>query len=337
MSYYLVSHIAPLRRGISAVLIAAALGSSVGRSETKGDLAQQIADVMSQSPSGRNGLRFVHAKGIVCDGTFTPSPQAKAISKAPHLNGGSVPVVVRLSEGAPDTAIPDSSPNAGPQGMAIRFLTGGGTDIVAMSHNGFVVATGEEFLALQQAVAATDPSRPHPWPVEEFLGSHPRALKFVKDNAAVPASFAAEPFFANNSFRFTNADGVTQTGRYQLLPQAETQFLAPEAAKERSGDFLREELKSRLSRGPVRFRLMVQLAKPSDQTSDSSLVWPEDRQKVELGVITIDKVVPDSTAAERKLAFDPAKLADGIDFSDDPIPALRSRVYAIAAAHRKRQ
>ena len=337
MIYSLITHSATLRRRIYTLLIAAACGSTVGRSEVKADLAQQIADVMSQSPSARAGLRFVHAKGLVCEGTFTPSRQARLISKAPHLQRERVPVVVRFSEGAPDTSIPDASPQAGPQGMAIRFLTGPGTDIVAMSHNGFVTATGEEFLALQQAVFATDPAQPHPWPVEQFLGSHPRALKFVQDNAAVPASFAAEPFFGNHAFRFTNADGVTQTGRYQLLPEGKTEFLSPAAAQGRSDDFLREELRSRLTRGPARFRLMLQLAKPGDQTSDPSLVWPEDRQKVELGVITIETVVPDSVVAEKKLAFDPVKLADGIDLSDDPIPALRSRVYAIAAAHRKRQ
>jgi len=51
----------------------------------------------------------------------------------------------------------------------------GKADIVAMSHNGFVVGTAEEFLALQKAVVATDPGKPHPWPIEEFLGTLPRA------------------------------------------------------------------------------------------------------------------------------------------------------------------
>lgn len=323
-------------RRFRTLVIAAVLGSSAGRSETKADLAQQIAEIMSQSPSAHAGLRFVHAKGLVCEGTFEPSRQACTISKAPHLRGGSVPVTVRFSEGAPDTAVPDSSPQAGPQGMAIRFMMGEGTDIVAMSHNGFVVATGEEFLALQKAVFTTDPSKPHPWPIEEFLSSHPLAQKFVRDNAAVPASFASEPFFGNHAFRFINAEGVARIGRYQILPEETTQFLSEEAAKAKGADFLREELRSRLNRGVVKFRLMLQIAEPRDRTDDPSLVWPQDRKKIELGVITIRTTVPDSTAAERKLAFDPAKLVEGIELSDDGMPALRSMVYAIAAAHRMR-
>ena len=82
--------------------------------------------------------------------------------------------------------------------MAIRFKLPNGdeTDIIALSVNGFVVSTGEEFLALQKAIVATDPTKPHPWPVEGFLGTHPSALKFVTGTKVVPASFATETFFA---------------------------------------------------------------------------------------------------------------------------------------------
>jgi catalase len=67
------------------------------------------------------------------------------------------------------------------------------------------------------------------------------------------------------------------------------------------------------------------------------VVWPDDRRKVELGVITITSIVPDSAAAERALAFDPTRLIDGIELSDDPLPMLRSRVYAYSVAGRRRK
>src|SRR5450755_2765535 len=72
------------------------------------DLVKQIADVMSQGPSGRAHQRFIHAKGIVCQGTFQASPDAAAISRAAHLRGGSVPITVRFSDGAPDITVPDN-------------------------------------------------------------------------------------------------------------------------------------------------------------------------------------------------------------------------------------
>ena len=54
-----------------------------------------------------------------------------------------------------------------------------------------------------------------------------------------------------------------------------------------------------------------------------------------MGEITIGSVVEDSAAAERALAFDPTNLTDGIELSDDPLPELRSSVYALSAKHRR--
>ena len=47
--------------------------------------------------------------------------------------------------------------------------------------------------------------------------------------------------------------------------------------------------------------------------------------------------IPDNAAAEKELAFDPTRLTDGIELSDDPLLILRSRVYAISAAPRRSQ
>jgi catalase len=305
-------------------------------SQTAPDLVREIADLMSQAPSGKAGQRFLHAKGVVCEGTFEASPEAKSISRAAHFQGGSVPLTVRLSDSAPDAAVADTSPDAVPHGMAIRFMTGRGTDIVANSHNGFLVGTGEDFLAFLKARAATDPSKPHPWPIEQFVGSHPAALKFVQDlQQGFPASFATESFFGNNTFQFVNSDGKIQPGRYQIVPVSGPQYLDDAAWKAKSSDYLRQDLTARLAKGPVKFRLLLQLPAAGDQLNDASVVWPDDRKKIELGVITITSVVADSVAAEKALAFDPTRLTDGIQLSDDPLLALRSRIYAISAAPRR--
>jgi catalase len=63
--------------------------------------------------------RAVHAKGIVLEGKFTPSPEAAALSKAPHLQGTAVPVTVRFSDFAGVPAIPDSETHP----IAKTFLT----------------------------------------------------------------------------------------------------------------------------------------------------------------------------------------------------------------------
>jgi catalase len=301
------------------------------------DLAQQIYDVMAKIPSARPKTRPVHAKGIVCEGTFTAAPAASKLSSAAHFKGGKIPVTVRLSDGAPDPSIPDNSPNANPRGIAIRFALPGGdrADIVAISHNGFIVANGEEFLALQKALLATltNPSQPHPLPIEQFLGRRPRALKFVQDPNPTPESFATLAFYGNNAFVFVDKKGKKQAFRYQIIPVAGVHFLDDVAAKTQSPNYLADDLRARLAKEPVKYRLVAQLPNPGDTTNDSTIVWP-DRKTVELGTIAITAVVADSDAAQKALAFDPILLTDGIELSDDELPTVRSEVYGISAMNR---
>ena len=237
--------------GLAAFLTANVLcaGSASAADASAANLSQQIFDTMLQT-GVKPGYRAAHAKGIVCQGTFAPSKDASSLSKAAHFQGGSVPVTVRFSNAAPDPSTPDNAPNAGPRGIAIRFgLPGGGrTDIVSLSHNGFVVGSGEEFLALQKAVAATNPSQPHPWPIEAYLGGHPVALKFVQESAVIPASYGTQAYFSNDAFIFVNKEGVRQAGRYKFLPAAGLHNLSDAEAKTKSANFLSEELKTRLEK-----------------------------------------------------------------------------------------
>jgi catalase len=324
---------------LSGVVLTLLVGSVAvaARSQAEKSLAQQIFDTMVQLPGNQPGVRLVHAKGIVCEGTFTPSESAATVSRAPHFRGAAVPITVRFSDAGPSPAISDLSPDASPRGMAIRFTLPGGrdTDIVSFSHNGFVVGTGPDFLALQKAVVATDPTKPHPWPIEAFLAAHPRALKFVQDPKPPPLSFATEMFFGNNAFLFVNAQGDKQAGRYQILPMAGQHYVADADAKTLTPDFLASELTARLAKAPVIFRLIVQLPNAGDPTNDASIVWPADRRTVELGTLTITSIVANSAAVEKALAFDPIRLTDGIELSDDPLPALRSSVYALSRIHRQ--
>ena len=301
-------------------------------------LPQQIADVMVQLNGGVHpGFRFAHAKGMVLTGTFTPAKGAESISRAAHLKGPVVPLTVRLSDGTGVPQINDDNPNASPRGMAVRFaLSGGGfTDIVANSHNGFFVGTAEDFLAFLKAIAATTPEGPHPSPIEQFLGSHPRALKVITDSKPLPVSFANLGFFGNNAFVFVDKAGTKRTGRYQILPVAGIRHLSPAGGKKLSPNYMFEDLTRRIARGPIKYRLYVQLGNPGDPTNDGSIVWPDDRKRVELGTISLTKVAPNNEELQRSLTFNPIYITDGIQLSDDPFVPLRSAVYALSVAHRR--
>jgi len=301
------------------------------------NLPQQIADVIVKLNGGvHTGFRFMHAKGLIVTGTFTPTPAAKTLSKAAHLQGPTVPVTVRLSDGTGNPMIPDPDKNGSPRGMAIRFALPGGayTDIVAISHNGFVVGTGEEFLAFLTAISQTTATSPHPTPIEKFLGTHPRSLKFVQDVSVLSPSFANLAFFGNNAFVFVDAAGKKQTFRYQILPEAGLKTLDAAQLSKEGSDYLFDDITARLKAGPVKYKIVAQLPNPGDQTNDGSIVWPSDRKTLELGTMTLTTVAPDNATLQVNTAFNPIFLTEGIELSDDPLVPLRSAVYALSVAHR---
>lgn len=300
-------------------------------------LAQQIFDQFVLLAGGiHTGYRINHAKGVVVTGTFTATAGAASVSRAAHLQGKTVPVTVRFSDAGGVPNVPDVHPGAAPRGMAIRFTLPGGafTDIVAVSHNGFVAGTGEDFLAFLKAAVATKPDSPHPSPIEAFLGTHPRALKFVMDNTVLPASFARLAYYGNNAFVFVDAKGTKRAGRYQIIPAAGLANLDSAAAATAGPNYLFDELPGRLAGGPIQFTLYVQLANLGDQTNDGSMPWPDDRKRVELGTITLTTVAPNNAELQRSLTFNPIYLTNGIELSDDPFVPLRSAVYALSVAHR---
>ena len=100
-------------------------------------------------------------------------------------------------------------------------------------------------------------------------------------------------------------------------------------------DFLFDELRSRITRAPVEFRLQVQIGNPTDPTSDATLVWPDDRKKIVVGTIRLTSVDPKSAETEKDLTYDPTHLTDGIELSDDPLPEFRAQVYSISIARRQ--
>jgi catalase len=281
------------------------------------------------------GYRANHAKGVLVSGTFTPSKAAPSLSKAAHF-AATVPVLVRFSDTTGVPNIPDAAPDASPHGMAIRFkLPGGGsTDIVSISANSFPVATPEDFLALLTAISKSGPNVPKPTPVEQFLGTHPAALKFVSTPKPPPQSFGTLAFYGVNAFKFTNAKGVTRYARYQILPLAGEHALSADEAGKADPNYLVDELPKRIAGGAVKFRLVAQVANEGDVTKDATVSWPADRQIIELGVISLTASAKDQVKEQKAILYNPLSLPPGIEPSDDPILAARPPAYAVSFTQR---
>ena len=301
-------------------------------------LSRDVIEAFDKADGGVHpGFRPAHAKGILLTGAFTPSSEATSLTSAPHILRTSTPVTVRLSDFAGIPTIPDNDPNASPRGCAIRFHLDEHvhTDIVAHSVDAFPSRTAEEFLDFLNALIATDPTGPHPNAIEQFLGSHPAALAFVQAPKPFPVSFAKESFFAVSAFKFTNAKGVSRYGRYRILPAAGNEYLDDAAAAAKTPDFLFEELKQRIAKGPVKFRLIVQLAHDGDTVDDATVRWPEDRPQLTFGEITLMQIAPDNASEQQRIIFDPIPRVNGIEASADPLFEPRANVYLLSGRRRR--
>jgi catalase len=298
---------------------------------------ERIVDLMFTMAGSHPGSRPVHAKGLVCQGTFRASAEAPRMSRAEHLRGQPVPATIRLANSSGDPNVHDGQPNV--RSMAVKLQVAGGksADILANSIEGFVARTPEELLAFLEA-QLPDPAtgKLNPDAVPRFLERHPGAKAFVGRLMAtpIPASYAQTTYHAEHAFRFTAADGSSRFGRYHWVPEAGEASLAPEVGSQRGPNFLREELAERLARGPVAFRLTLQVAAAGDPTDDPTALWPADRPTTELGRLEIGSISPTSAADEQRLIFDPANVSDGIQLSADPILLARSPAYGVSYARR---
>lgn len=299
-------------------------------------LAQQLLDALDALSGLHPGFRPAHAKGLMCAGRFTPSPEAARLTRAPHASRPATAVTVRYSNATGVPTIPDNDPaRSGPRGIAIRFHLAEHvhTDIVAHSTNGFPVRTGEEFLEFLRAAAAFGAGRPEA--LGAFLAAHPNARRFVDTPKPLPTSFAREAFFAVTSFQFTNAAGVSRHGRFRLRPDAGPEYLSHEAAAAKSEDFLFDEIGHRLAQEPVTLGVCVQLAEPGDDVADASVPWPDRRPEIPFGTITLTARVDDQVPDRRRLIFDPVPRVDGIGSSGDPLTEVRSDIYLLSGRRRR--
>src|SRR4029077_8634498 len=145
-------------------------------------LANELLKVFEVMFGSHPGYRPAHAKGILLKGAFTPAREAASLTRAPHIQRASTPVVVRFSNGSGLPMIPDNDPNASPKGCAIRFYMAEHvhTDIVSHSTNSFPAKNGQEFLAFLRAVVSGK--------APEFFADHPTALAFAQAPKPSPVS-----------------------------------------------------------------------------------------------------------------------------------------------------
>ena len=215
--------------------------------------------------------------------------------------------------------------------MQFRLPDGSTTDLLAHSINGFPGRTVDDFADFLQAIS---PNGPGPG---AYLADHDAAREFVHtiETHGMPASYATVTYFPVNAFVFHDSLGNALAGRYTWTPQAGEQLLDAAEIEQAGPNYLADELALRLTTDPIIFTLTLTIAEPDDITNDANAQWPADRRTLELGTLSLERLVANSEIAEEGLFFDPVRLVDGISLSDDPLLIGRTRTYPISLGRRQ--
>ena len=175
------------------------------------------------------------------------------------------------------------------------------------------------------------------WKLPLFLANNPSALLGLPKNLAAlkpPESYATRRYYAIHAYKWLDADGGERYVRSTLVPEAGEASLSPREARRRGRDYLQQDIVARLTRAPVRFGLEVQIADAGDDVDDPRSVWPDERRRLTVGTFEITAPENERETEGDILVFDPTRVVDGIELSDDPVLQFRSRAYSASVKRR---
>lgn len=294
--------------------------------------AEEVVDAINDISGRHEGHRAAHAKGTLMAGTFTPS--GAGLTTAAHLQSDPVNVTARLSNGGGNPAIPDYAREG--RGLAVKFYLpdGSKTDVVGLSLPCFFARTPEDFLEFTRA-RKPDPETGQPdfGKIGAWMEKHPEAGPAIQAavSAEPPESYATVLYNSIHSFKWRAPDGTERWVRYRFEPEAGERTLPDEDAKARGRDYLQSEL---LGRDSTAFRMVVVIATEDDAVNDPTVAWPEERERVEVGRLELTGPDTEREQGDDILVFDPTRVTDGIEPSDDEILRFRPRAYAASVTRR---
>jgi catalase len=300
-------------------------------------LAERAVDAANAIFGSHEGRRALHSKGSLFAGVFTATEEAAALTRAAHMQGDKLRATVRFSNGSGKPEGADFAKEG--RGLAVKLYLPGGekTDMLGISPPTFVVRTPEDFVELMEA-RKPDPEtgQPDMERLGAFLGAHPESVEPIQAGlqAKPPASYAQHRYHGIHAFKWIGPDGSERFVRYRFEPEAGIEDLTDEEAKERGPDYLQEDIEERVEAGPVAFRLLVQIAEEGDPTDDPTAAWPDERETVEAGRLEVTGPEPEREQGDDVLVFDPTRVVDGIELSDDKILRFRPEAYSVSIERR---
>ncbi|KAJ0270176.1 hypothetical protein COL940_011872 [Colletotrichum noveboracense] len=333
-----------------------------GASVTTDQLPRDLINAMQTLFGKHQGYRTTHAKGLLVEGVFKPTEEAKTLSTAAHFNNPETPVIARFSVGGGLPKIADFDPRGTPKGIAVRFQVDENThtDLISHSFNGFAVRTGEDFLAFLKVFTAFGVTKDALEKAQKkggdtskeqaafnqaqqmfgaFLAIHPSAAQFVKGAKPNPYNYGTLQYYEVNTHVLTNADGKVSNVRYKLEPADGEHLYTDDELKNLAPSYLEEDLQQRFPEKPIIFNIMAHIADPNDVLDDATVPY-KSTTFVPVGTLEINKVCDDNVERQQKIAFSPTPEKGGIQgimSSQDPLIQVRKGVYWISADQRRHE
>lgn len=290
--------------------------------------------------------RIVHARGSGAHGYFQPYEGLSHLTKAHFLSDPNIvtPVFVRFSTVAGFRGSADTVRDV--RGFAVKFYTQEGNyDIVGNNMPVFFIQDAIKFPDLIHAVKP-EPNNEMPQAASahdtfwDFVSNTPETMHnvmWLMSPRALPRSYRMMEGFGIHTFRLVNAQGDFKFVKFHWKPLLGVHSLVWDEAQKIAGkdsDFNRRDLWETIGNGtPAEFELGIQLLDPQDEFSfdfdilDPTKLWPEELIPVQkIGKMTLNKNVDNFFAETEQVAFCPANIVPGIDFTNDPL--LQGRLFS---------
>ncbi|MEO6226431.1 MAG: catalase [Thermomonas sp.] len=290
--------------------------------------------------------RIVHARGSAAHGYFelTKSLSVYTTAKILTEKGVRTPLFTRISTVAGGSGSVDTPRDV--RGFSVKFYTSEGNwDLVGNNIPVFFIQDAMKFPDLVHAVKM-EPDRG--WPQAgsahdtfwDFVSLMPETLHTViwaMSDRAIPRSVRMIEGFGIHSFRLLDAEGKSTFVKFHWRPKLGLQSTVwDEAVKLQSADndFHRRDLWEAIDAGNFpEWELSVQLFTeqdaekfPFDHLDPTKLIPEELVPLTVIGRMVLDRN-PDNVFAEtEQVAFCPANVVPGIDFSNDPL--LQGRLHS---------
>ena len=323
--------------GVALLAVAGAF-AYLGGWLTPNDLTPaRLTDAFQHVDGVHAGFRRNHAKGVGVSGFFEGNGNGVRLSKAVVFRPGRVPVIGRFSLSGGQPHVADSSDAVRGLGLQFNLPDGEVWRTAMINLPVFPFRTPGAFY--EQLVASKpDPGtgKPDPAVGHAFLERHPETVQAMNVIKGQPlaSGFDNSTFHGLNAFRLIDSAGHSIPVRWLLTPMQPFQP-ASGASTIQDKNYLFDALIAQIHRQPLRWHLILVIGQPGDPTHDATIVWPKDRERVDVGTLTLDRVDAEETSAATDINFDPLVLPSGIAPSDDPLLSARSAVYSQSFTRRE--